>query len=196
MAGLQVIGERRCHRCGAPAERSVDACRECRGRRLGFATARGLLMHEGSGRKLVHRFKDGGLPRLSVHAGGLITMHVRPAAVEAVTWVPPDRWRTIRRGYHPAELLAREVARRWSMAARPLLRARRHRRPQRGLGNAERRANVRDAFAVCSPPPKAVLLVDDVYTTGATLAACAAVLRRAGAGEVYALTLARAVRGS
>jgi predicted amidophosphoribosyltransferase len=78
--------------------------------------------------------------------------------------------------------------------ARNLLDVRRARRPQRGLGITERRANVRDAFRATGTPPRAVCLVDDVLTTGATLSACAAELRGAGAERVHAVTLARVVR--
>jgi len=68
------------------------------------------------------------------------------------------------------------------------------RRPQRGLSPAGRRANVRGAFRARSEVSGRVCVVDDVYTTGATLSACGSALRRRGAGEVAALTLARAVR--
>jgi predicted amidophosphoribosyltransferase len=108
--------------------------------------------------------------------------------------VPPDGWRTIGRGYHPPELLARELAARWNLPAAPLLRAAGRRRPQRGLDPRARRANVRRAFRARDPAPSQVVLIDDVYTTGATLSACADELRRAGASSVTALSLARAVR--
>jgi predicted amidophosphoribosyltransferase len=109
--------------------------------------------------------------------------------------VPGDRWRTIQRGCHPAELLAREVARRWRLPAVDLLEPVRLRRPQRGLDTAARRRNVRGAFrARAVAVPAAVALVDDVYTTGATLDACARALRAGGAASVEVFTLARAVR--
>ena len=122
-------------------------------------------------------------------------MHLPAPAVDLVTWVPAARWRTIRRGYHPPELLARELARRLGLPAGGLLRSAGRRRPQRGLAPAERRRNVRGAFAVTGTPPAALLLVDDVHTTGATLSECAFTLSRAGAVRIEAFTLARAVRG-
>jgi ComF family protein len=190
---LPLIGDA-CLRCGAPALRPLDACSECRGRRLGFQRARAALAYREAGEALVHRFKDGGLRGLAGLGANVICLAVEPPPADLVTWVPPDRWREIRRGYHPPELLARELARRWGLEAAPLLRARRRRRPQRGLDPAARRANVRDAFAASGRPPQRVALVDDVYTTGATLSACAFTLRRAGADSVEALSLARAVR--
>jgi competence protein ComFC len=195
LAGLPVIGEDRCGRCAAPAERPLEACQECRGRRLGFSSARSLLVHEGAARDFVHGLKDGGLPRLAAVAAGLAAVHLPAPAVDLVTWVPAARWRTIRRGYHPPELLSRELGRRLALPAGGLLRSAARRRPQRGLSPSERRGNVRGAFAVSGIPPPAVLLVDDVHTTGATLSECAFALRRAGAVRVEAFALARAVRG-
>ena len=75
-----------------------------------------------------------------------------------------------------------------------LLRRREPARPQRGLSREERRRNVRGSFTVVAPPPARVGLVDDVYTTGATVAAAATELRRAGARSVHVVTFARTVR--
>jgi predicted amidophosphoribosyltransferase len=75
-----------------------------------------------------------------------------------------------------------------------LLRRRKPARPQRGLSREERRRNVRGSFAVVAPPPVHVALIDDVYTTGATVAAAATELRRAGARSVHVVTFARTAR--
>jgi len=96
------------------------------------------------------------------------------------------------RGYHPARLLADQLALRWDVPSRPLLRAPLWRRPQRGLTREQRRANVRKAFTAPVAVAGRVGLIDDVHTTGATLTAAALELRRAGAGAVVATTLARA----
>jgi predicted amidophosphoribosyltransferase len=113
---------------------------------------------------------------------------------QVLTFVPPDRDRTLKRGHHPAERLAHELAWRWSLPVTPLLRRTGIRDRQRGLALAERRANVRGAFAPVAPVPPAVCLVDDVYTSGATAAAAAHALRRGGARRVEVVTFARAVR--
>ncbi len=182
-----------CERCGAPTVRALDACRECRGRRLGYTTARAAVAHAGLGRSLAHRLKGGSLRALANHGAGLIAIVVPPPGADLVTWVPGDRWRTVQRGGHPPELLARSLAQRWRLPAEPLLRSRGHRRPQRGLDPVARRRNVRDAFTARAGVPRRVVLVDDVLTTGATLSACGRALRDAGAERVDGVALARVV---
>lgn len=194
LLGLPLLAGAGCARCGHPAQLDVRDCLDCRGRRLGFTSARAALAYAGSGRDLVHAFKDHGLHGLARVAADLVAVVVAPPDADAITWVPPDRWRLIRRGYHPPELLARELETRWGRPAAPLLRAAGRRRPQRGLDPRARRANVRDAFRASGPAPRSVVLVDDVHTTGATLSACSDALREAGAERVHAVALARALR--
>jgi predicted amidophosphoribosyltransferase len=90
--------------------------------------------------------------------------------------------------------LARALEPRWQLPVVPLLERTRPARPQRGLGLAERRANVRGGFGAVGGAPTRVVLVDDVYTSGATVAAAASALRKAGARRVDVITFARAVR--
>ena len=195
LAGLPYLTGPTCGRCGRPTAMRVGECRECHGRRLGFVRASAALAYEGTGRELVRQLKTGRHRAIAVPAGAAIATLAEPGGAAAVTWVPGDWWRTIQRGCHPAELLAREVARRWGLPAADLLEAARLRRPQRGLDTAARRRNVRGAFrARVADVPGAVALVDDVYTTGATLDACARALRAGGAVSIEAFTLARAVR--
>jgi competence protein ComFC len=194
LAALPLLAGPACARCGKPSAEPVRDCRECRGRRLGFSSAVAAVAYEGAGRDLVHRLKEGGLRALAAPAAGVVALLVPAPPVAALTWVPPDPWRELWRGYHPPRLLAEALAARWRLPARPLLDTARARRPQRGLSPPERAANVRGAFRALGRPPPAVAVVDDVYTTGATLSACARALRAAGAREVRAVTLARAVR--
>jgi predicted amidophosphoribosyltransferase len=118
----------------------------------------------------------------------------RPAA-DVISHIPADADRSLRRGHHPAERLARELARLWSLDDVRLLRRTHPVARQTGLSRAERRRNVRGAFAPTGErAPATVVLVDDVYTTGATTAAAAAALRAGGARTVHVVTFARAVR--
>ncbi|HEX7096649.1 MAG TPA: phosphoribosyltransferase family protein, partial [Acidimicrobiales bacterium] len=107
--------------------------------------------------------------------------------VDAVTWAPTGSRRAGRRGYDQAELLARAVARALGRTARATLQ-RCGAVPQTGLGARERR--VSPAFGARRAVSGTWLVVDDVCTTGATLQAAAATLRRAGAAGVHAITVA------
>lgn len=182
-----------CARCGAPTAWPVARCRECSGRRLAFASARAAIAYDAAAAQFVRSWKERGLRRLAQVAADLIVECVaRPEGT--LTFVPPDLDRALRRGQHPAERLARVLAARWELPLEPLLRRSRRVRPQRGLPISERRKNVAGAFDAQAAPP-AVVLVDDVYTTGSTASAAASALRKGGARSVHVVTFARAVRG-
>lgn len=146
----------------------------------------------------MHLFKYGGVRTLSKPFGVCMSLALpREQAFDAVVPAPLHWFRQWRRGYNQAELLAREVSRRTGVPLIRALRRRRATRTQAGLTGAKRRANVAGAFAVrqrAFVKGKRVLLVDDVLTTGATVNACAAALKRAGATYVAVLTLARTDR--
>jgi len=181
-----------CERCGAPSAWPVRRCRECTGRRLAFATARAAVVYEDEVRELVLAWKERGLRRLA-RAAANVTAETLAARPLPLVPVPPDRDRTLRRGYHPVAALAAELGRLWGVPVEDVLRRQAGPR-QRGLPLSARRANVRGAFTAPSAPRRLVL-VDDVYTSGATVGAAASTLRRAGAREIHVVTFARAVRG-
>jgi competence protein ComFC len=183
-----------CERCGAPTAWPVRRCRECAGRRLAFASARAAIAYDEAGRRFVRGWKDGGLRTLAELAADLVCESVPRPPAYTIAFVPADDDRRLRRGHNPAERLARELGRRWQLPAVPLLRRASGVRPQRGLPLAERRKNVRGAFAATARAPTRLVLVDDVYTSGATVSAAASALRTAGARRVEVVTFARAVR--
>jgi ComF family protein len=183
-----------CARCGAATAWPVERCSECAGRRLSFWTARAAVTYEGAIRPLVAAWKERGLRRLAETFAGLTAEVVPRPAADALTFVPGDRERTLWRGHNTAEAFACELARAWDVPAVPML-ARVGRRPrQRDLSRSERKANVRGSLIVGGAVPHHVVLVDDVYTTGATVSVAATELRRAGAKVVDVVTFARAVR--
>jgi predicted amidophosphoribosyltransferase len=181
-----------CARCGAPTAWPVERCRECAGRRLGFASARAAVGYDAAARRLVHAWKERGLRRLAAEAAQLVAERLPAPEVEALTFVPADRGRRLERGHNPAERLARELAVVWELPCLPLLDRTRGGR-QRGSSAAERRT-VRGAFRARRAAPRRVAVIDDVYTTGATAAATATALRAAGARQVEAIAFARALR--
>ncbi|HJU43575.1 MAG TPA: ComF family protein [Vicinamibacterales bacterium] len=109
---------------------------------------------------------------------------------DCVVPVPLHPWREFRRGFNQAEALAVHLG----PPVMPLLKRVRHTTSQIDLPRDQRLKNVKDAFAIDQPPRlSTVVLVDDVSTTGATLEACARVLKAAGVRDVRALTAARVV---
>lgn len=183
-----------CSRCGAPTAWPVTRCRECAGRRLAFSSARAALAYDDAVKALVSAWKERGLRGLARLAAEIVAETVPRPETEVLAFVPPERDRSLQRGHHPAGRLARELAARWELPVSPLL-ARTGSAPrQRGLSLPERRRNVRGAFHPVGDAPRLVVLVDDVYTSGATAAAAASALRLAGARRVEVVTMARAVR--
>jgi ComF family protein len=183
-----------CDRCGAPTAWPVARCRECTGRRLAFASARAAVEYDDGVRRLVAAWKERGLRSLARDAAEIMAATLPPPQASAVAFVPPERERAHRRGYHPAERLARELGDRWGLPVHPLVARTRYVRRQRGLTLADRRRNVAGAFAPAAKAPTRVALVDDVYTSGATATAAASALRKGGARRVEVLTFARVVR--
>ena len=191
--GLSRLHPPLCKRCGAPTAWPVERCRECSGRRLGFAGARAAVPYDDAVRRFVGAWKERGLRRLAVEAASLVADCVPAPAADVLTFVPADRRRGGERGHHPAERLARELAGVWQLPFEPLLMRTGASRRQRGLTLVERRRNVAGAFSA-RPVSDTVLLVDDVYTSGATVSAAASALRSAGARAVYVVTFARTIR--
>jgi ComF family protein len=152
-------------------------------------------------RTVVQRFKYGRKVSLGKPLGQLMARGCEefldgcPARLIVPVPLHPKRLRW--RGFNQSVLLAREVSRAYFTAMDPFVLVRRRETPpQTSLTEVERRRNVRGAFAVNpdkSITNQSILLVDDVYTSGATVNECSRVLRRAGAKEVYVLTLARAI---
>ena len=146
---------------------------------------------------LLHAFKFGRHDFLAAPFGGLVheTLAERgDLAFDALVPVPMSRGRQRRRGYNQAELLANAVSGLSGIRCAPsLLRKVAERDTQSHLPREARAANVRGAFAAdAAADGKALLIIDDICTTGETLRACARELLRAGASRVSAVTLAKA----
>jgi competence protein ComFC len=145
------------------------------------------------GEELVHALKYRGYLRVVEKVmAPLMAGVLESGRFDAVVPVPLRRTRLARRGFNQAELMAEGVAERIEAPVLDKLKVVRRIRDQVDLSVHERRANVPGAYAARGPVMGKVL-VDDVFTTSATLSECAGVLRKAGAGEVHALTLCRTV---
>jgi len=162
----------------------------------GIRAARAVWPYEGNVREIVRRYKYNGLrslaPVLALEMANVL--HEWSPAIDLIVHVPVHPARLRERGFDQSELLAREISRTTGIEAIPaLMRLRETGVQARAMSAAERTANVRGAFQVSDPAQirrAKVLLIDDVLTTGATLTEAARALRRAGAGNIYALTLA------
>lgn len=164
------------------------------GRRLAFVSARAAVEYDAPVRRVVSAWKERGLRRLAAWAAAVLAESVPRPETDRLVYVPADPDRTLWRGHHPAEQLARELARTWGIGVEPALVRVRGSPRQRGLTRVERRDNVLARFKAPRPVPARVVLVDDVYTTGSTAYAAASALRRAGAREVEVVTFARTIR--
>ncbi len=183
-----------CGRCGAPTAWPVARCRECSGRRLAFASARAAVVYDDRVRRIVAGWKERGLRRLAADVARAVDAAVPRPDVASLTFVPPDRDRLLERGHNTAERLALELGQAWGLPVDDSLRRARPAHAQRGLTRAERQRNLAAAFAARGPVSAQVGLVDDVYTTGATVHFAASALRSAGARRVDVVTFARTIR--
>lgn len=189
-----------CHRCGRLQVEKRSWCPDCAWHMPPFRQARAVGPYTGDLRRAIGRLKYRGEAWLAAEAAELMAQVVAEGnlGAEVVVPVPLHARRQHERSYNQAELLGRELARLLGLQVDPRALVKvRATAPQVGLTRVERLENLRDAFA---PGPQAqfvaggaVLLVDDVLTTGATARQCSLALLAAGAREVNVVTLATAV---
>jgi ComF family protein len=164
----------------------------------GFTQLEWCCSYTGPARAALHALKYDGERRLLEPLADLMAQRWRHAAIggDLIVPVPVHSQRLRERGFDQASLLAREVGRRVRLPVHEALERRADTQAQHRLGQGARAANVSDVFSVRPTATRAVagrwvVLVDDVVTTGATLAACARALCSGGALAVSGLTLAR-----
>jgi ComF family protein len=182
-----------CERCGEPVTLGV-ACRLCTDWPAGFEPVRSAVRFDPQVRLLLHGLKYDGRRRLAEVMAAPVAGLLRHAPRAPLVPIPLGRRRQRHRGYNQAEELARAIARRAGAQCDSgrLFRAR-ETPTQTRLAPADRKANLASAFAArVSTAP--AWLVDDVFTTGATLCSAASALLDAGAPWVGAVTFARAER--
>ena len=203
---LDFFFPRRCPFCGRVAGRAL-LCPKCetdlprcdRVRTGAFGECAAPLYYEGSVRDAILAFKfKGRIEHLNCF-GALMAekaAEVYADRFDAVTWVPVSKKRLKKRGFDQARMLCASLCVDWHIDPQETLRKTGDNPPQSGIDDpAARRANVRDMCEPVSPETlagKRFLLIDDIVTTGATLAECVRVLKAAGAADVVCLTLAMA----
>lgn len=202
---ISFLGPPHCDLCGHPLEIDLGPgtlCGACADEPFPFRRARAVFRYDDASKALILRFKHadrlegaGAFARWMARAGAPLI-----EGADMIVPVPLNRWRLWRRRYNQAALLAAGLGKLTGVPVETAVLTRPRPTPSQGrLGRTERARNVRGAFAVPGNRAarlhgKTVLLIDDVMTTGATLAACTDTLKRAGAAHVDVLTLGRVVR--
>ncbi len=210
-AGLRFVSSPHCDACGIPFEILGDdgrigggdmLCGPCLAEPKLFGRARSCLVYDDNSRPLILAFKHGDQTHLTVTFSGWLHQAAEPLLddVDMIVPVPLHRMRLLKRRYNQAGLLGHALSQKCGKPCMPdvLLRIR-NTESQGHLSRNKRQENINRAFL---PNPaysvklkgQKILLVDDVYTTGATLNECVKVLLEAGAQRVDVLTLARVVR--
>lgn len=199
-SGMTFLGDPCCARCGIPFPHDMGAGAEC-GACLAdpppFDSARAVLAYGDVARTVALRLKYGrriGLARLiATH----MVRHVPDGEPPVIVPVPLHGWRLWGRGFNQSALIADHLGRLSGLSVdRHGLRRVKRTQPLRGMNPAMRAKAVRGAFAMADGHDlkgRRVLLIDDVHTSGATAAACARVLRKAGVVDVRLLCWARAM---
>lgn len=195
-----------CHKCGYPFDFEIEkgaVCADCLEDPPPFTTARAALAYTDISRELVLAFKHAD----KTHLVRAFTPWLMSAGSEmwkqadCLIPVPLHRWRLLRRRYNQSALLAHDLGKAMNMDVLPDgLQRIRPTASQGHLSAEERRRNVRRAFSVNtshigSIRDRACILIDDVYTSGATIKECANALLKAGAASVNVLTVVRVVKG-
>lgn len=207
-SALRFIQPPLCRSCGLPLPHTVvgePLCGACAASPPRYDRARAALAYDDSSRGLIlafkHRERLAGVPAFAgwmLAAGSELLVDA-----DLIVPVPLHRWRLLGRGYNQAAVLALMIARRSGRRCMPdLLVRRRATSSQQSLGAQARLKNVTAAAFEVGRRHRGraegarIVLVDDVLTTGATVSACAAVLRREGAARIDILCLAKVIRGA
>ncbi len=194
---LSPVGQPVCKKCGKEVEsRQMEYCRDCARTPKAFEQNFALLNYNSAASRSMSAIKYKGrreyLDFYSQAACRRFAKTIRRLSPDAIVPVPIHPTRMRARGFNQAELLARRIGTQLEIPVFPkALRRAKKTLPQKQLNQQERLKNLRQAFVPGNLPPEVgtVLLVDDIYTTGSTLEACAQALKAMGVKKVYGLTL-------
>lgn len=201
---LDLLAPPCCERCALPfdyAQGEGALCGACMADPPPFDRLRAAVSYGKLARTVALKLKYGRRPGTAATMAALMERHLAAFPAPILCPVPLHRWRIWQRGYNQSALIAAALARRHGLELRRDLLVRvKPTPPLKDMGPAERARAVRGAFRVnqrhaAAAKGRNILLIDDVYTSGATAGACARVLKRAGAAQVGVLCWARVVRG-
>jgi ComF family protein len=185
-----VDAPRRCRVCSLPLISETGLCSRCRSRRFHFVSSFSLFVYGEAVRELIYQLKFANRRSLVPLFAAVLEPLVRESFPELpIVPVPGNPLAVRRRGWDPMVEIARRLARRCRRRLLCLLR-RRAGAPQKSLGYEDRILNLRGTISLRGTPPPQVLLLDDIFTTGATADECARVIRGGGGRIVRVLTVA------
>ena len=185
-----------CNTCSIPTENSVERCVSCYGKGFHFTTNRATFLYDEIMRDLLLELKFEQNKQIANSLGKLWAMHM-PTTFDCeentfLAPLPMHRKKQRERGFNQAEILTRHLSNRLSIPTEHALLRTIDTPPQSGLHPRQRVENVQGAFGIAkgiNPQGKNYIIIDDIYTTGASLNECAKVLKEAGAVSVICMTL-------
>ncbi len=202
---LEVVRGKRCKKCGKEIEQQMNYCSDCIGNEYHYENGYCLYNYEGSIRKIIHDIKFANCPDLAAYMGKKLGLSLQACLwigeIDMLIPVPLHENRIKVRGYNQSEKISWGIMQSFvdadkftkiTLEIKCFVR-KRDTPHQLELKREERIENVKKAFAVTDYEKirgKVVLLIDDVYTTGATIEACSETLIKGGARKVYFATLA------
>lgn len=191
---LPFVGEHICLYCGMPLKDESDYCNRCQYSRQEFSKNRAPLVYDGDVKRLIYAFKFNQKKYIAETLGALMADEYLKRSMDAdiIVFVPMTKEEEKKRGYNQSELLANEVGKRLNMPVLPALVKIRSTSAQKELKGKDRATNLESAFACVFDQVKnrRILLIDDIFTTGATANECAKTLLKAKARDVSVLTSA------
>ena len=194
---LRYISEPKCKKCGKPFEPEESGsefreyCMDCAKRAHAYESGMAVFQYSDELRESIYRFKYYNQRTYAEFYGKAMAHYkkqIQDFGIQILIPVPISRKRRIARGYNQAELMAQALGRELNLPVnKNCLVREKNTLPQKELNEQERRNNLKNAFKISENviKYKKVLLVDDIYTTGSTVDACAVVLKQAGAEKVY-----------
>ncbi|MBN7773858.1 ComF family protein [Clostridium aminobutyricum] len=201
LQNLRWANERTCGKCGKALEneRKNELCHDCQQNVHWFERGFTCMQYGTKEKEILHRFKFNGAAYMGSKLGKIMLDRIllEELKIDFVTAVPMHKKKQAKRGYNPAELMAKEVAKGLCVPYNgQVLKRNYYKAPMNKLDRNQRKLNLIDSYSASvlyDIHGKSILLIDDVYTTGSTADECSKALKEAGADNVFVLTLAAGV---
>jgi len=181
-----------CNTCGIPTERDVARCVSCFGKTFFFTSGRAVFVYDDLMRDLLHDLKFRRKKQIAQSLGKLWATHMKDMPDAILVPLPLHPKKERERGFNQAQILAQQLSARLNIPMENALERVVDTPPQSGLHPRMRMENVSGAFGIApgaNVHGKNYIIIDDIYTTGASLNECAKVLQAAGASDVSCMTL-------